>query len=231
MRHSSRRSIASSIRDRKASFIGEAARPSTTPSGLRRQGVIVSRMDFHNSTDLDTDRLLALVHEAADGWATGPMTVRVRFSRSADFSGTCFYATQRIFINVGRHLRFPYQMGTHVARARTVGRRWYKPVYALTLRHGYDLVLFVFLHELYHLLVKRARRNTRQKESMCDRFATRFLVDRYDVKVLRPDGHEVPREEWDFQDLDGFVSGARERRGTRPRSTEHAARHAAIGDH
>ncbi len=190
----------------------------------------MSRIDFRNSTDLDTDKLVALIREAADGRATGAITLRVRYSRSADFSGTCFYASQRIFVNVGRHLQFPYRMGTHVARARTVGRRWYKPVYALTLRDGYDLVLFVFLHELYHLLVKRARRNTRQKESMCDRFAARFLVDRCDAKVLRSDDSEVPREEWDFQDLDGFVAAARDWRVARPRTPERAARQAAIGE-
>lgn len=225
MRHSSSRSIVSSIRDRKVGVVGEAAPP--CPRASAAPGVIVSRMEFHNSTDLDTDTLLALIHEAADDWATGPFTVRVRYSRGADFSGTCFYATQRIFINVGRHLRFPYQMGTHVARARTVGRRWYKPVYAITLRNGYELVLFVFLHELYHLLVKRARRNTRQKESMCDRFAARFLVDRFEARILRPDGREAPRAEWDFQNLDGFVAGARDRRMERPQPSEHAARQAA----
>lgn len=190
----------------------------------------MSRIDFHNSTDLDTDKLVALARQAADGWATGTITLRVRYSRSSDFSGTCFYETQRIFINVGRHLRFPYRMGTHLARARTVGRRWYKPVHAITLRDGYELVLFVFLHELYHLLVKRARRNPRQKESMCDRFAARFLVDHFGAKILRSDGREVPRDEWDFQNLDGFVAGTRERRLARPRKLERAARQATIGE-
>jgi hypothetical protein len=99
-------------------------------------------------------------------------------------------------------------MGTHLARARTVGRRWYKPKTTIELRDAYQVVLFVFMHELFHLLVKRSRRNPRQKESMCDRFAARHLVNRFDCKVR--DGHhrDLPRDEWDFQDLNRFVARA-----------------------
>lgn len=146
------------------------------------------------------------------GWAVGSITLRVRYSRGADFSGSCYYADRRIFVNLGRHLRYPYWMETHLARARSNGRYWYKPDCAVELKDGYQLVLFIFMHELYHLLVKRARRNTRQKESMCDRFAARFVVDRFGAAVRGPDGRPMPRADWDFQDLDRFVEAARDRR-------------------
>ncbi len=75
--------------------------------------------------------------------------------------------------------------------------------------------MFVFMHELFHLLVNRARRNTRQKESMCDRFATRFLVDRLGAVVRGPDGKPMERGAWDFQDLDRFVEAARDKRASK----------------
>ncbi len=147
--------------------------------------------------------------EAIRFWRTGRLVVRVRYSRGADFSGSCYYCEGRILINLGRHLEYPYQMGTHIARAVSDRKRWWKPIYTLELADGYQVVLFVFLHECYHLLVKRARRNPRQKESMCDRFAARFLVDRYGATVRDPDGNPVPRELWDFQDVEGFISPTR----------------------
>jgi hypothetical protein len=85
----------------------------------------------------------------------------------------------------------------------------------LDVADGCQLAVFVFMHELYHLLVKRARRNPRQKESMCDRFAARFFVDRFSSAVRGLGGEPVPRAEWDFQDLDGFVAAARDRRVSR----------------
>lgn len=169
----------------------------------------MARIDFGNTTDLSDVRLLALCHEAAVPWSLGRITLRVRYSRGADFSGTCFYADRRIYINLGRHLEYPYRLHTNLARTRTAGRQWYKPIYTLDLEDGYQLALFIFLHELYHLLVKRARRNTRQKESMCDRFATRTLVDDFGCIVLDEKGKPALREIWDFQDLDGFVAAAR----------------------
>jgi len=159
--------------------------------------------------------VFALCRDGLAGWAVGTVTLRVRYSRGADFSGTCFYADRRIYVNIGRHLVYPYRMATNLARTKTIGDRWYKPAYILTLKTGYEMVLFVFMHELYHLLVKRARRNTRQKESMCDRFAAGWLVDRFGAAVTAPDGTGVPREAWDFQDLNGFVTAARDRRETR----------------
>ncbi|MFQ5495790.1 MAG: hypothetical protein ACE5EX_10465 [Phycisphaerae bacterium] len=172
----------------------------------------MSRLDLHNSTDLDDRRLARLAAEGIAGWAVGTLTVRVRYSRSADFSGTCFYADRRIYVNLGRHLVYPYRLATHLARAATIGRSWYKPAYVIEIADAYQLVAFVFMHELYHLLVKRARRNTRQKESMCDRFAARFVVDRFGLGVFDPVGRPVPRGEWDFQDLERFVDAARDRR-------------------
>jgi hypothetical protein len=170
----------------------------------------VSSIDFHNSTHLANDRLLEMCEEGLQGWSVGRITLRVRYSRGADFSGTCFYADKRVFINIGRHLRYPYRMDTNLAKVKLVDQRWRRLIYAIDLRNGYELAAFIFMHELYHLLVKRARRNTRQKESMCDRFAARHLVDRYGVMVRDHQGRRVARELWDFQDLEGFVAAARD---------------------
>ena len=149
--------------------------------------------------------------EAVAPWRIGRIIVRVRYSRGADFSGSCYYRDGRIFINLGRHLKYPYRMGTHIARAVTSRRRWWKPVYTLELADPYQVVLFVFLHECYHWLVKRARRNIRQKESMCDRFAARVLVSFYGATVRDPEGQPVPREAWDFQNVEGFIVAVRRR--------------------
>ncbi len=173
------------------------------------------RIDFHNSTDLSGETLLDLCREGLAGWSLRPITVRVRYSRGADFSGTCFYGDRRIYVNIGRHVAYPYLMGTNLARAKTIGRRWYKPIYTLELNNAYELAIFVFMHELYHLLIKRARRNTRQKESMCDRFAARFLVERFGSTVRDHRGRMAPREAWDFQDVESFVAAARVRRAAR----------------
>lgn len=172
---------------------------------------------FQNSTDLDGERLRRMCLAAVAGWRLDGLGVRVRFSRGADFSGTCCYQTRRIYVNLGRHLAYPYRMGTHLARARSNARRWWKPIYTLELTDGYQVVLFVFLHECFHLLVKRARRNTRQKESMCDRFAARVLVDHYGAVVRDEHDRAVLRDEWDFQNLERFVAAAR--RPVRPRGS------------
>jgi len=177
----------------------------------------VSIIDFRNSTDLLDDRLLSMCQQAASGWRIGNVTLRVRYSRGADFSGTCIYSDRRVFVNLGRHLVYPYQMGTHVARAKSARGCWSKPVYSVELASGYQVVLFVFLHEIYHLLVKRAGRNVRQKESMCDRFAARVLVDYYGANVRTEKGDLAQRESWDFQDVERFVAAARDRR-TKPKA-------------
>ncbi|MBI1826861.1 MAG: hypothetical protein HY287_11445 [Planctomycetes bacterium] len=174
----------------------------------------MSSMDFQNSTALSDLRLVVLFEEALWGWNVGDIQVRVRYSRSAEFSGTCFYADKRIFVNLGRHLKFPFRMESNLGRARSMGRIWRRPTVLVELKDAYQLALFIFLHELYHLLVKRAGRNTRQKESMCDRFAAKYLVDHSRVSILDPKGQRVSRTEWDFQDLDGFVARARDPRAT-----------------
>ncbi len=189
----------------------------------------MSRIELHNTTDLCTDSLLAHFREGIDGWTTGRMTVRVRHSRSTDFSGSCYYAARRIFINVGRHLAYPYRMLTHLARTKTAGRRWYKPACSIELADANELVVFVFMHELYHLLVKKAKRNTRQKESMCDRFAARFLVDRFGAAIHDHRGRAVDRGVWDFQDLDGFVAATRDGRWGSETCFPRVPRRVAIG--
>ena len=180
---------------------------------------------FDNATDLDDGRLRRMCLDAVADWRMDGATIRVRYSRGADFSGTCCYQTRRIFVNIGRHLKYPYHMGTHLARARSNARSWWKPVYTVELADPYRLALFVFLHECFHFLVKRARRNPRQKESMCDRFAARVLIDQYGAGVRDQRGRLVAREEWDFQDLYSFVEGARRKRTStrRPRSASAAS--------
>lgn len=180
----------------------------------------MTSIDFGNSTPLSDQRLQTLCREGLAGWSVGRIILRTRHSRGADFSGTCFYADKRVFINLGPHLKYPYRMDTNLAKVKLVGQRWRRLAYSIELRNGYEVVLFVFMHELYHLLVKRARRNTRQKESMCDRFAARHLVDHFGAVVRDESGRRVSRELWDFQDLDGFVAAARDplyrRRAVRP---------------
>ncbi len=175
-----------------------------------RRIVLASPIDFGNSTELSSDRLLTLFLEGLRCWSVGRITVRVRYSRGADFSGTCFYADKRIFINIGRHLRYPYRMDTNIARAKTRGSVWLRPLFSIELKDAYQLAVFIFMHELYHLLVKRAGRNTRQKEAMCDRFAARHVVDRFGAAIRRNTGERALRSEWDFQDLERFVAAARD---------------------
>jgi len=164
-------------------------------------------IDFQNATDLSDEKLRTMCQDALNGWNVGCPIVRVRYSRGADFSGTCFYADRRIYINLGRHLVYPYGMRTNLAKVKTVGLGWRRPIYVVELKTAYHLAVFIFLHEIYHLLVYRAGRNTRQKESMCDRFAARYVVDRLGGAVRTLRGARVPREDWDFQDLNGFVAG------------------------
>lgn len=163
---------------------------------------------FRNLTSLDTDRLLQMIREAAGEWPLHGLDVTIRDSRSSDFSGTCFYKTGRIYVNVGRHVSYPYPLKTYLARARSSRGRWWREIYSIVVQDPYQLVLFVFMHELYHWLVRQARRNTRQKEARCDRFAARALVDRHGLVVIDSHASPVARNEWDFQDLDGFVAAA-----------------------
>ena len=175
-------------------------------------------MIFSNSTALDGHMLEGMFLDAVHSWPTEGLEIRVRYSRGSDFSGTCCYSTHRIYVNIGRHLRFPYLMDTYLARAVTSRAVWWKPLYSIGLANGCQVVLFVLLHEYYHWLIKRARRNTRQKESMCDRFAARALVDQHGAVIRDPDGRSVAREAWDVQDLDRFVAPALARPAPRRRT-------------
>jgi hypothetical protein len=172
-------------------------------------------MIFDNTTALDNRRLRDEFLRAVGPWPTASLDVRIRYSRGSDFSGTCQYATNRLYVNLGRHLHYPYRMGTYLARALSSDGAWWKPQYTIELADGYQVVLFVLLHEYYHWLIKRARRNIRQKESMCDRYAARVLVEQYGATIHDPQGGPVPRETWDFQDLERFVAPALQAQGHR----------------
>lgn len=166
-------------------------------------------MKLTNSTALATARLAEMFAACVDGWSHRPLDVRIRYSRGQDFSGLCHYGRRRIHVNLGRHVKYPYDIATNLARARSNARCWWRELYRLRVADAYELALFVFLHEFYHWLVRQSGRNTRQKESMCDRFAARVLVDRYGATVRDSKGRPVERETWDFQALERFVARAR----------------------
>jgi hypothetical protein len=145
--------------------------------------------------------------------------VRVRYSRGAEFSGTCYYGNGQILVNLGRRNRYPFTLATGIAKARSNRTHWWRPTYRLTVADAYQLALFVYLHELYHYLVKAAKRSPRRKEAMSDRFATRVLVDYYGCRVCDTSGRRVARETWDFKDLDAFVAAApRQKPAPKPRA-------------
>jgi len=173
----------------------------------------VDQFVFRNRTELDSGRLRAMFMEAVAGWPVDGLSVLVRYSRGADFSGACYYKSGRIFVNLGRHNSYPYCLATYVAVARSTAFGWKRSAYSLELADPYQLALFIFLHEFYHWLVKRAGRNTRQKEGMCDRFAARILVDRWGAALTDGGGRAACRGDWDFQDLEGFVGEARRSKG------------------
>jgi hypothetical protein len=165
-------------------------------------------MDFRNATQLNSACLERLIRRHTHPYRHDDLVVRVRYSRGALFSGTCYYAEARIFVNLGRHAEFPLRLGTHIARSQSNRSHWWREVYRLEVVDAYQLALFVYLHELYHYLVNMAGKNPRRKEAMCDRFATRVLVDEYGARVLSSTGRRIPRKEWDIQDLDAFVAAA-----------------------
>lgn len=165
-------------------------------------------MDFRNSTELDGGVLYRMILRHTEPYRHDKLVVRVRYGRGADFSGRCFYRDGRIFINLGRSNVYPYSLATHVARAQSNKTHWWRDVYRLTLADANQLALFIYLHELYHYLVRAAGRTPAWKEAMCDRFATRVLVDEYGCFLGHTDGRPVPRDSWDFKDLDEFVAAA-----------------------
>lgn len=165
-------------------------------------------MELRNSTALDGERLYRLFLQHTAPYRHDALHVAVRYSRGADFSGTCYYREGRITLNIGRHNSYPYMLETNLAKARPTQNGWRRESYRLTVATAEQLVLFVYLHELYHYLVKMAKRSPRRKEAMCDRFAARVLVDHYGCPVVGRSGRPVPREAWDFVDLHAFVGGA-----------------------
>lgn len=165
-------------------------------------------MQLVNSTHLSTARLLELFERFTAPYRHDRLVVRVRFSRGADFSGSCFYTQARMHINLGRSNRYPYTLGTHVAPARSTRGGWRREVYRLTVPDPYQLVLFVYLHELYHYLVAQAGRSPRRREGMCDRFATRVLVDEFGCSLRDARGRIVPRDAWDIRDVHALVARA-----------------------
>jgi hypothetical protein len=165
-------------------------------------------MILHNRTLLDAGRLEPLLLRHVEVWPHGSVRVYVRYSRSAAFSGSCYYDTGNLYINIGRNVHYPYQLPARIAKAQTRGRYWFRPVHFVLLQDAYQLVLYVFLHEFYHWLVKQAGRNLRQKEAMCDRFAARILVDCHEARVLDKRGKSVPRSTWDWQNVEAFVRAA-----------------------
>lgn len=177
-------------------------------------------MEFSNRTALETGRLYRLFLRHTQPYRHDALVVSVRYSRGADFSGTCYYRDARIYVNLGRHVTFPYALGTHIARAESNRTHWWREIYRLTLHDAYQLALFIYLHELYHYLVKAAGRSPRRKESRCDRFAARALVDCHGCRITDRLGRPVARELWDFQDPAAFVAKA-------PREAEGA--HEAAG--
>ncbi len=177
-------------------------------------------MELHNTTHLDTEALRRLFLQAVEAWPHDELNVYIRYSRGADFSGSCYYRPPRIHINLGRRNRYPYLIRTHIARPRSNRRSWWRELYGVEAADAAQLAFFIFMHEFYHWLVRKARRNSRQKEGRCDRFAVRAMVDRWGVIVRDTKGRPVPREAWDFQDLDGFVAASRRAGGrVRPAKT------------
>ena len=175
------------------------------------------RMKFSNTTHLDGQALQCRFTSAVHPWPTDGLDIRIRYSRGSDFSGSCYYATNRLFVNLGRQLTFPYVMETYLARAVSSTTAWWKPRYTIELADAEQLVLFVLLHEYYHWLIKQSGRNPRRKESMCDRYAARVLVDRYQATIRDSSRADVSRREWDFQDLRRFVAPALFRKPDDPR--------------
>lgn len=162
-------------------------------------------MILRNTTSLSTSGLLALFCRHTTEYGHDGLRVFVRHTRTAPFSGMCYYREARIVLNIGRAVRYPYRLTTCIARAESDARSWWRELYTVDVADAERLALFVFLHEFYHWLVFRARRNPRQKESRCDRFAVRALVDHHGAIVRGRDDRPIERSAWDFQDLEGFV--------------------------
>lgn len=186
-------------------------------------------MDFKNTTSLSSALLKETFLQVTEAWPADRLVVRVRYSRGAEFSGTCIYDTHRIYVNLGRTLRYPYRMETYCARGRKAWGTYYKPGSWIELCDGYQVCLFIFAHEFYHWLIKQAGRNTAQKESMCDRFAAKILLQDYGCELRDAHGKILSPGAWDHQDLLGFVAAARQPEPTAaPLTLSRAARNALL---
>ncbi|MCA9242766.1 MAG: hypothetical protein KDA32_02335 [Phycisphaerales bacterium] len=162
-------------------------------------------MDFRNSTACDSVRLHALFAWHARRWRTDGLVTRVRFSRGAPFSGTCYYRDSLIYVNIGRENPYPFRFAISAAPTERHSRGWRRPLLYLTVPDAERLALFVFLHELYHWLAFRVGRSPRWKEALCDRFATLALVDDHNCKLTDAKGGVVSREAWDIGDPVGLL--------------------------
>ncbi len=163
-------------------------------------------MEIINNTELDTRRIEAMFLRATGQWAAPSLKVTVRYSRGAIYSGTFASKFPRIYVNLLHRNRYPVRVETGIAKAHSFGPSWWKPSYHIKADNPYQLALFVFLHEFYHYLIHRARRNSHRKEAMCDRFAIRYLSTHCRLTVCDANNNPVPRSAWLFQDLDAFVA-------------------------
>jgi hypothetical protein len=163
-------------------------------------------MEIINHTEFDARRIEVMFLRATQQWAAPKLRVTVRYSRGAIYSGTFASNPPRIFVNLHPRNRYPLRIETGIARAKSFGRSWWKPSYHVKAENPYQLALFVFMHEFYHYLIHRARRNSHRKEAMCDRFAVRYLNNHCRLAVYDSSGNPIARTGWLFQDLDGFVA-------------------------
>ncbi len=60
-------------------------------------------MIVKNSTHLDSRNLERMIRDAVGDWPCDKLKVSVRYSRGAEFSGTCCYTTNHIYVNLGRN--------------------------------------------------------------------------------------------------------------------------------
>ncbi len=166
-------------------------------------------MEIINRTELDSRKIEAMLLRATTGWDVPKLRVTIRYSRTTKYSGTFMSNPPRIYVNIGKHNRYPMKIETSIARAKSIGRYWWKPAYHIRVETPYQLVLFVFLHEFYHYLIHRARRNPYRKEAMCDRFAVKYLIEHCKLKVYDSSNTPIKKSIWLFQDLEEFVTNAR----------------------
>lgn len=171
-------------------------------------------MDYRNSTTIDDAWLYPAVLRYTWPYRHQDLRVRFRPSRGADFSGACYYKSGRIFVNIGRHNRYPYTFATQTATRRGVGGAAVR--FSLVVADAGELALFVYLHELFHWLVYAAGLPPRRREAVCDRFATRVMVDHFGCALLGADGAQAGRAAWDVDDLAALVANAPRQSGPVP---------------